>query len=148
LPRHFQVVLRRPLKGASQQYFTFNPAEQSNIPVIMAHGTSADFSYHGPNKGTVQLILHSADGPTCVCNAGITGSINGLAFSKDCRPPPEGDLLTQHNPTCDVRDYVGGLHCCHHGWCVVREVRRKKGLTILSFVLSRPAIEILAGLFV
>jgi hypothetical protein len=75
----------------------------------------------------------------CVCDAGSTGTIGGLAFSKNCLPEPygmfcrpslrtfltfpltfaharTGDLAQQHNPTCDLRTYKGGLSYCHHGW--------------------------------
>ena len=52
--------------------------------------------------------------PTCICNAGVKGSINGIPFHKDCKPRPGGDLLQQKNPTCWVETYQGGLQCCHH----------------------------------
>jgi hypothetical protein len=43
------------------------------------------------------------------------------AFSKTCgvlsaTGQMQGELLTQRNPTCDVRAYVGGLSCCTHQW--------------------------------
>ena len=54
------------------------------------------------------------DAPTCVCNTGIKGTINGIPFSKNCLPEPKGDLAQQKNPTCSVDTYQGGLSCCHH----------------------------------
>jgi len=50
----------------------------------------------------------------CVCDDGIHGTINGLAFGKDCAPEPTADLLNQKNPTCWIQTYSGGLSCCHH----------------------------------
>jgi len=29
------------------------------------------------------------------------------------------DTLAQHNPTCDLRTYAGGLSSCHHGWLLL-----------------------------
>jgi len=54
------------------------------------------------------------DVPTCVCDDGIQGFINGLKFDKNCAPEPTGDLLQQRNPTCWIQTYSGGLSCCHH----------------------------------
>ena len=33
-----------------------------------------------------------------------------------CALPPRGDLITQRNPTCDIRTVKGGLQTCLHGW--------------------------------
>jgi hypothetical protein len=106
------IVLTRPLATPAH---TFNAATDTNIPIIMAVGSGPAYAYH-QNKGAGQLTLVSESGATCVCNAGVTGSIGGLPFSKNCLPEPYGDLLAQDNPTCNVADYVGGLHCCHHTW--------------------------------
>ena len=54
------------------------------------------------------------DSPTCVCDGGIKGSINGNPFHKDCLDEPKGDLVQQKNPTCWIDTYQGGLSCCHH----------------------------------
>ena len=47
--------------------------------------------------------------PTCICNTGIKGSINGVPFSKNCLPEPSADLIQQKNPTCWVDTYQGKL---------------------------------------
>ena len=65
-------------------------------------------------RGGSTLQLAALDAPTCICNVGIKGTINGVPFSKNCAPEPSGDLLQQKNPTCWVDTYVGGLSCCHH----------------------------------
>ena len=39
---------------------------------------------------------------------------NPPTFSRNCAPWPTGELLSQHNPTCDIRTYQGGLRCCPH----------------------------------
>ena len=33
---------------------------------------------------------------------------------EDCVAFPAGDLKAQRNPTCNSRQYAGGLSCCHH----------------------------------
>lgn len=109
------VVLTRSMAGASSDYYTFDVATGTNINFINAYGSTPDFSYHKERTAT-SLSLLAVDAPTCICDGGATGSINGLRFSKNCLPEPMGDLLQQHNPTCDIRDYQGGLHCCHHQW--------------------------------
>eukprot|EP00730_Choanoeca_flexa_P014858 TRINITY_DN6649_c0_g2_i2.p1 TRINITY_DN6649_c0_g2~~TRINITY_DN6649_c0_g2_i2.p1 ORF type:complete len:719 (+),score=185.41 TRINITY_DN6649_c0_g2_i2:78-2234(+) len=109
------VVLTRSMKGQSSDYYTFDIATGTNINFINAYGDTPDFQYHKERTAT-SLSLLAVDAPTCICDGGATGSINGLKFSKNCLPEPNGDLLQQHNPTCDIRDYQGGLHCCHHQW--------------------------------
>ena len=110
-----QVVLTRKFKGVSKDYFTFDPTSQSSISILLASGERPNFSYHGPETrggSTIQLI--ATNSYSCICNAGIKGSINGIPFNKICRPEPFGDLEKQQNPTCSVQSYRGGLFCCHH----------------------------------
>ena len=57
-----------------------------------------------------------AETPTGVCHAGISGTTGGSSFSKNWyAPQPTGDLGVQHNPTCSVQVYRGGLSCCRDG---------------------------------
>ena len=35
------------------------------------------------------------------------------------RPPSLCRRLTEKNPTCDVRSYVGGQTACHHMWSLL-----------------------------
>ena len=109
------VVLMRSMKGLTADHYTFDPTTTSNIPMITASGKGSAYSYHGPtNRGGAPLHLVGIDTPTCICNTGIKGSINGVPFSKNCAPEPTGDLIQQKNPTSQVDTYVGGLSCCHH----------------------------------
>ncbi len=55
------VVLRRSLKGATADYFTFD-ARASAVNFVEAAGTSADFMYHGVSRGGVILFLIEAGG--------------------------------------------------------------------------------------
>merc|ERR1719369_264581 len=110
-----EVVMTRPFKGKTPDHYTFDP-KVTNIPLISASGLGPVFAYHGPklrSGGTIKLSV--LDSPTCICNGGIKGSINGIPFHKDCLPEPKGDLVQQKNPTCWVETYQGGLSCCHHG---------------------------------
>jgi len=108
------VVMTREFKGKTSDHFTFD-STSSEISIITASGTGPNYSYHGPKQRTGgKLQLSGVDVPTCICNAGVKGSINGIPFHKDCKPRPGGDLLQQKNPTCWVETYQGGLQCCHH----------------------------------
>jgi len=108
------VVVTREFKGKTPDHFTFE-STSSEIAVITASGAGPNYAYHGPKQRTGgKLQLSGVDVPTCICNAGVKGSINGIPFHKDCKPRPGGDLLQQKNPTCWVETYQGGLQCCHH----------------------------------
>jgi hypothetical protein len=62
--------------------------------------------------GSVNLV--NVDAPTCICETGVQGTLGGNPFHKNCPPPPTSDLKFQHNPTCSIETYVGGLLCCRH----------------------------------
>eukprot|EP00005_Dracoamoeba_jomungandri_P011599 CAMPEP_0174265228 /NCGR_PEP_ID=MMETSP0439-20130205/25700_1 /TAXON_ID=0 /ORGANISM="Stereomyxa ramosa, Strain Chinc5" /LENGTH=693 /DNA_ID=CAMNT_0015351583 /DNA_START=91 /DNA_END=2172 /DNA_ORIENTATION=+ len=105
------VVMKRAFKGVTPDHYSFGPA--SSIPFINALGYGPKLAYH-KNKTSATINLHSVNSPTCVCNEGTKGTINGLAFEKNCAPEPMGDLIQQKNPTCWIQTYQGGLRCCHH----------------------------------
>lgn len=113
------VVVARSLKGASNSYYSFDPSVQSQINMIAATGTSQAFGYHKDHSSGVLALLSQAE-PNCVCDLGSTGTMcdaNGTnceTFTKNCVPSPAGELLTQRNPTCNSKQYVGGLRCCKH----------------------------------
>lgn len=108
------LVVTREFKGKTTDHYTFSTSS-SSIPVLAASGTSASYSYHGAKQRTGgDIKLSSVDVPTCICNAGVKGAINGIPFKKNCVPEPKGDLLQQKNPTCTIEAYQGGLSCCHH----------------------------------
>eukprot|EP00117_Sycon_ciliatum_P002473 scpid61495/ scgid7685/ len=106
------------MKGASKDHYSFNPAAQSSLPFISAIGSGPAFAYH-KFKGASTLSYAALDGATCVCNAGVQGSINGIPFRKNCLDEPSGDMVEQKNPTCWVNTYAGGLRCCHHQWILL-----------------------------
>jgi len=105
-------VLTRAIKGVTGDHYTFDTTKGS-INFINAIGSTPDFSYH-KMKATAKITISILDVATCVCDFGISGTINGLAFSKYCAPEPIADLVLQKNPTCLVQTYAGGLVCCHH----------------------------------
>lgn len=108
------VVLTRPLVGAGQNYYTFDP-RVSVVPIITATGCSLTFAQHC-GHGPSSLSFLATDTPTPICRAGIEGTIGDDKFnSNKCAPLPYGDLLVQHNPTCSIETYRGGLNCCQHG---------------------------------
>ena len=100
------VIMTRAYKGKSPDHYTFDPEQTSVIPHITASGTGPSFSYHGrKTRGGANLQIYTLDSPTCLCNAGVKGSINGIPFSKNCLEEPQSDLLQQKNPTCWVDTY-------------------------------------------
>ena len=110
------VVLSRGLKGASAQHYSFQPAALA-LDFIAAVGSGPAFAYHkAKNTATLSLWPATAGQAACVCTepalpfgsgAGTieylpTGEKVGFRAGR-CPPQPRGDLLTQANPTCDVR---------------------------------------------
>jgi len=108
------VSLLRDFKGISSDHYTFDPT-QSSIPVITASGEGKTFGYHGSQHRSGGVVNFVSVGiPTCICYEGVSGTINGIPFNKNCLPEPKGDLLATKNPTCFVDTYQGGQSCCHH----------------------------------
>jgi len=115
------------------QHHVFDPKKLS-MDFISALGASGTFSYHkSKTVGTLALWPKaSSDGASpafsCVCSVPAaafgkgTGTIKYLptgeviGFPPRCDPFPRETVLRDHNPTCDIRTYVGGLSTCHHGW--------------------------------
>ena len=60
-----------------------------------------------------------------------TGGVNCTEFVKDCAAAPAGDLFTQRNPTCNSRQYSGGLSL---GTKKGRVVNRFFGIWVPGFV--------------
>ena len=105
------VVLTRPLLGADASHYTFDPS-LSSVDIIAAIGPSATFGYHGNTRGGAALMLVEMGAPVCLCKSKQQGgSINGLPWTSDCFNP---NLIEQHNPSCDIATYRGGMTCCHH----------------------------------
>ena len=103
-----QVVVSRPFKGHTVDHFTFD-SSTSTIPVLAASGNGPNFAYHGAKQRTGgRLQLSGVDSPTCLCDTGRKGSIEGIPFDKNCRDEPYGDLVQQKNPTCWIETYQGG----------------------------------------
>ena len=103
-----KVVVSRPFKGHTVDHFTFDPST-STIPVLAASGNGPNFAYHGAKQRTGgRLQLSGVDAPTCLCDTGRKGSIEGIPFDKNCRDEPYGDLVQQKNPTCWIETYQGG----------------------------------------
>jgi len=111
------VVLSRAFEGITQDHFTFGPTKTS-IPFINAIGRTPNFAHH-QSKGSGTLTFIALNEASCVCDDGIFGTINGIAFHRLCAPEPTSDLVTQKNPTCWIQTYVGGLHCCHHEYILL-----------------------------
>jgi hypothetical protein len=107
------VVVTRSLKGKTELHYSFDP-QQTKIDFINAKGSSLTFAQHqGHAAATVNLL--AAEVPTCVCQAGIGGTIGGSVFKKTCPQPPTSDLAVQKNPTCAIETYAGGSRCCRDG---------------------------------
>lgn len=108
------VVLTRPLQGATSKHYTFDLAKPS-LPIITARGCSSEFAQHC-GHGPSELNFLAVGTPKRICQAGISGTIAGNKFDNNrCAPSPVSDLNEQHNPTCAVDTYRGGLSCCQDG---------------------------------
>ncbi|CAJ1420413.1 unnamed protein product [Effrenium voratum] len=131
------VVLTRSLKGASSDYYTFDPLKEETVNFINAVGSGPTLSYH-KHRTLGQLVFLPISGEgACVCKekAPAFGEAQGtleyrpsgpgdegsgsVAFSNHCPPAPRSDLLDMRNPTCDLRNYSGGQIACHHMWSLL-----------------------------
>jgi len=113
------ITVTRPFKGRTPKHYSFRISKDGTINFISAVGSSQSFGYHKAHSvGVMSLTVKNQ--PTCICEGGAIGKLcnNGGAgcdhFVKNCEPAPYGDLLTQSNPTCNSRQYGGGLKCCGH----------------------------------
>jgi len=112
------VVLSREFNGVTPDHYTFDP-KKLRLPFINAVGRTINFSHH-QFKGATTMVFHALEGHTCVCDYGITGTINGIEFPNGrCAPFPESELLDQKNPTCSIQTYVGGTSCCLHDYILL-----------------------------
>lgn len=113
------VVMTRGLAGKTPDYFSFDPVHASTFNFINAVGSSQAFAYHQAHTLGVMTLTETGQ-PTCVCNLGVSGALcetDGTqcsTFVKECDPAPAASLQEQHNPTCNSRQYAGGLRCCSH----------------------------------
>uniref|UniRef100_A0A7S4F885 Uncharacterized protein n=1 Tax=Chrysotila carterae TaxID=13221 RepID=A0A7S4F885_CHRCT len=122
------VVFTRPLRGATPKHYTFDPSKDATLNFISAVGSSQQFAYHKAHHAAVVTLLSSpASSHTCLCDLNLEGQLceNGgvkcFKFKRNCKKPwngdemsDGGDLLAQRNPTCNSRQYSGGLGCCGH----------------------------------
>lgn len=81
---------------------------------------SATANDHAAFGDTTAQKVHYTHGPEVGNQTGIV-SQQTIGFYKNCGIKtalgrPMGQLLSQRNPTCDARSYVGGLSCCTHQW--------------------------------
>lgn len=113
------VVVTRPFKGS---LFSFDLSSSTTYNFISAIGANATFfhGYHLHHAGS-SITLTAAGGNTQVCfgqNDGLLcrpGAQHCKKFVKNCAHEPYGDLFAQVNPTCNSRQYIGGLQCCTDG---------------------------------
>jgi len=110
------VVLTRPMRGATDAHYTFDPSE-THVPIIAARGCGGPAFEQHCGHGPSMLNFLGTDLPTLICRAGVEGAIGGNRFANRgrCAPFPRGDLLAQKNPTCRIETYRGGLMCCRDG---------------------------------
>mmetsp|Transcript_36428 Transcript_36428/g.67040 ORF Transcript_36428/g.67040 Transcript_36428/m.67040 type:complete len:907 (-) Transcript_36428:128-2848(-) len=120
------VVMTRPFLGKTSKHFSFSPG-MAPLHLITAVGQTPVFAYHKMHAPAL-ITLTTAGSSTCVCDTGAagqlcnTGGVGCNQFVKACVPPnplnytgaSAGDLLAQRNPTCNSKQYVGGLSCCGH----------------------------------
>lgn len=127
------VVLTRPVKGDSSDYFSFGLNGLAQLPIINAVGSKPTLSFHKDKSPSSLSLLPVGGGVTCICASAPApfgqgqGTLNyvqtaqaadvgrgTIHFGNRCAPEPRTDMLAQKNPTCDVRTYTGGQTACHH----------------------------------
>ena len=135
------VTLTRPLKGLTADHYTFDASNAAKLPFINAVGSGPALAFHKlkmPSQLSALPVGTGAAGAACVCgtkplpwgkghgtliytNTNQTGDAGNGAISccNSCQAEPRSDMLRQHNPTCDIRTYVGGQIACHHMWSLL-----------------------------
>merc|ERR1711871_1806249 len=125
------VILSRPARGLTKSHANFTLTDV-HVPIINAIGSGPTFGYHA-NKTASSLSLWPIDqegksAPVCLCSqpAAPFGTALGtikyaptgeeFGFINACVPEPRESVLAEHNPTCDIRAYTGGLQVCKHMW--------------------------------
>lgn len=122
------VVMTRPMKGKSSDYYTFS-ASGGTLNFINALGSGPTLAYHKSKTASSMLVLPT-NTHVCVCEPNpkpfgeATGSLEytdgtSVGCCNHCQPEPRTDMLAQKNPTCDIRTYVGGQIACHHLWSLL-----------------------------
>ena len=112
------ITLTRRLHG---DHFSFS-LKQTTIPFIAAVGSGPQLAIHKA-EAAATLTLLATDAPNCVCakDPPPFGQGGGhflyedgsrVAFKNLC----VGQVLSQRNPTCDLRTYTGGIQTCLDGW--------------------------------
>jgi len=96
------------------------------LPTPSSNG--AQFAGIATFRATVAPNPHPKPAAACVCSVPAapfgkgTGTIKYLTSGEEigfplrCDPYPRETILRDHNPTCDIRTYAGGLSTCHHAW--------------------------------
>mmetsp|Transcript_19469 Transcript_19469/g.23306 ORF Transcript_19469/g.23306 Transcript_19469/m.23306 type:complete len:842 (-) Transcript_19469:99-2624(-) len=112
------VVITRAFKGLTKHHYSFD-ADLATIPLISAVGSSQVFAYHAAHTtGVISMLGAPSGAPTCLCDMGSEGKLcitNGtkcVTFKKFCSS--SGSLIDQKNPTCNSRQYSGGVRGCGH----------------------------------
>ena len=59
------VVVTRPAKGATSDYYTFDVSKGTSINLIVATGYTNTFAYHKA-KGSMQINLATKSMQTCI----------------------------------------------------------------------------------
>jgi len=96
----------------AMQINTRNPDGSGKVggPLPRSAHSPPNASYSGllecPCTTRIQKVPGTKDKP---------GTINGRVYHGDCRAEPLSNLLSQHNPTCEVSTYMGGIECCQDG---------------------------------
>ena len=139
------LVLTRPFRGASPKHFTFDIGKLARLDCISAVGYDQTFAYHKAHHAATLSMLAPAGMPTCACDEGEHATLchhgggDCYEFVKGCVGPWDGkdtswggDLLQQRNPTCNSRQYAGGLTCCGHRR-VMLDVEQDPGPSLLRY---------------
>lgn len=126
------VVVTRPLKGASSDYYSFNGSNPT-VNFINAVGAGTLLAFHKDKAVSALAMLPLDSAGSCVCEGASQPFGQGkgsfkynptnqtadvgkgtIGFGNRCAAWPRTDMLNQKNPTCDVRTYTGGQSACHH----------------------------------
>lgn len=120
------AVFTRNFVGKTKNHYTFSLSTPT-IPFIAAIGQSQIWGVQPHLAHSAGFVTLTTPGEaTCVCDMGSAGQLcesdgqTCSSFTKNCVKTwigtgEGGDLFAQENPTCNSRQYAGGLRCCRNG---------------------------------
>jgi len=98
-------------KGASKNVTVSNASLPSKCFILPDSAAAYETVFNTDQSSQATCGSHGA---TCVCLQ-KGGTIDGFSWNPPCAAWPASDLAKNHNPSCELSTYAGGIACCRGG---------------------------------